>query len=593
MTLLLAPAERAFYMNPLMPPLSIGILNGYMRQEGIHTSIHDLNIDLKQRSGGRPREEWLFLFDKTVVFNYLDTGINEKADLIFTSLLRNVDIESTDIIGVSIGSNFSFFEIHAGFMLARYLVKKTAKPVVFGGDNIQYMYRFRDMFSELWQQIHRHFQYIFVGPGERSLMSLIHIMNGKESGRQYADLKGAIYFDGDELTANEQDVPTLCKPSYAGLDLEPYTLCLERKGPGKKQEASGYFHKWPFADALMLSDNNRFRLAEDAREESLFIPYIFNYNCPFKCAFCTQSSAEKKGVIAKKAEEVVDDIQSLMQEYGTWNFYFFNNTFNVNRAFVKEFCRIVKERRLEFYWSDCGRFNGLDKELLEMMYHAGCRRLMFGFESGSKKILKMIDKRLDLDHARHVLHWCKEIGIWADIEVILGFPYEGEEEFLETYGFIKENIKVLNGFHVNKYFVVPESLMGRYPERYGMTLIKRGHRYEKKLEYNAAQFLKASDARDDKQAAANFQMYHFEETSGRNYKQIITETQDKVKRLYQLKARLQTFQETQLNVMINKMNKRKQPKNNHQQTGNKTLNNIHKNALTKTSTEAVKDMTNV
>jgi radical SAM superfamily enzyme YgiQ (UPF0313 family) len=555
MALLLAPAERAFYMNFLMPPLAVGVINVYLREAGIDTEAYDLNVSLKKQFTLKDREQWLFLYDKNVVLDYLKTGVNEEIEQTLRRLLADVDLDSADMVGISIGSNFSFFEIHAGALIAKYIKKTTGKPIVFGGDNVQYMFRFQDMFQELWEHIRLNFEYVFVGPGERSLVSLIRILNQEVTDRSYKDLKGAIYFTGQGLTANDQDVPTLCKPGFAGLDTAPYTLCLKKKSPGDEHPGNDYFFKWPFAHALLLSDVNRGKLKEEEREETLFIPYKFNANCPFKCAFCTQSNEKKTKVICKAAETVVDDMEALMKEHNSGNFFFFNNVFNVNRTFVKEFHRVVTERGLKFYWSDCGRFNGLDKELLQLMYEAGCRKLVFGLDSGSKKILKLIDKRLDMEHAARVLGWCKEVGIWAEIEVILGFPHEFEEEFLETYGFVKTNLQNLNNFYVNKYFVVPESLMGVYPERYGMKLIKLNHKYEKKLEHNARLFLAAKNAQDDKVAAANFHIYHFDEVDGRGYKQVIKDTQENVMRLYKLFPKMETFQETQLNLMISKMKK--------------------------------------
>lgn len=564
MVLLLAPAERVFYMNFLMPPPALGVISGYLEKSGIASKVYDLNVALKNKSLDRDRHEWLFLYDKDEVLEYLRTGTNAKLEYLFSRLLEDIDFDTVDLVGISIGSNFSFFEIHSGCLMGKYIKKKYNKTIVFGGDNVKYMYQFRDMFRELWEQLRLNFEFIFVGPGEKSLVSLIRILNKEITNRSYRDLKGAIYFKEKKLIANAEDEPSLCKPVFSGLELDDYTLCIKKSPPGDRQPNINYFFKWPFAHALLLSDVNRIRLKESEKEEALFLPYKFNANCPFKCAFCTQSDEHKKRVICKDAETVVDDIESMMKEYNARSFFFFNNTFNVNNKFVRDFCRIVKDRGLKFYWSDCGRYNGLDKELIRMMYEAGCRNLVFGLDAGSEKILKLIDKRLDLDHARRVLRWCKECGIWADIEVILGFPQELEEDFLDTYNFVKENLEFINEFYVNKYFVVPESLMGRYPERYGMKLIKLDHKYENKLAHNARLFLKAADSRDDKVSANNFHMYHFDELNGRNYKQIIRDTHDKTMRLYKLSAKLETFAETRLNLVISKTIKMKTGKTNQQ-----------------------------
>lgn len=551
-TLLLTPGERAFYMNFLMPPLALGVINGYLRESALDVEPYDLNVCLKKKSLHQDRGAWLFLYDKDAVIDYLRTGTNDRFDKRFSQLLEDIDFERTDLVGISIGSNFSFFEIHSGFAIARYIQKKFHKPIVFGGDNIQYLFQFRDMYKELWEQVLQNFQYIFVGPGERSLVSLIRVLNNQITDRSYKDLSGAIYLTDKGLTANSQDEPTLCKPDFSGLEVSAYTLCLFKDHPRAQELNETFFFKWPFGNALLASERNRAKLAEPEKEETLFIPYIFNYNCPFKCAFCTQSDIKKKRVIAKDAEAVVNDLESLINRYNTRYFYFFDNAFNYNNSFAVDFCRIVKERGLRFYWCDCARFSGLTRDLLVKMREAGCRKLLFGFESGSSKILKSIDKRIDLYQARQVLRWCKECGIWAELEVILGLPYEFEEDFRDTYDFIKENLPFINSFTINKYFVVPESLMGRYPRRYGMKLIKLNNKYEKRLEKSARLFLDAVDSQDNKITVANFQVYHYKEVNGRDFKQIIKETQDKVMRLNQLYIQLETFKETQIYRMVHR-----------------------------------------
>ena len=51
---------------------------------------------------------------------------------------------------------------------------------------------------------------------------------------------------------------------------------------------------------------------------------------------------------------------------------------------------------------------------------AGCRRLIFGLDSGSARIQKAMGKNTDLDHAAQVLGWCADAGIAIQINLIVG-----------------------------------------------------------------------------------------------------------------------------------------------------------------------------
>jgi radical SAM superfamily enzyme YgiQ (UPF0313 family) len=551
-----APCERAYYLSSNIPPLAIGILQGFLRSKGLSVTSWDLNGRLRKLSDTISRSEWILLYDKDAVSSYLGGAPDSSFDRKIEQLIDGICFEQADIIGISVGSNFSFFEIHFSLLLGKYVKARFGKPVVFGGDNLQYLWQFRSEFDFLWRQIIANFEYLFVGPGEKSFYRLIERLNGDSNASRYADLPGAVITRDDSIACNEFDEPTLFRPDFDGLTLDDYSVCIRNKEPIEKSRKLNEmnFFKWGFPHTLTASEVNRSRLKPEERKESLFIPYIFNYNCPFKCAFCVQSRKDKSTVASKAASEVVADIQFLSEKYATPYFYFFNNTFNYSKTFAQDFCRRVIDRGLEIYWSDCARFNNMDEKLVRLLYEAGCRKLVFGFETGSRKILDLIDKRLDLDHARNVLQWCHEAGIWAEVEVIVGLPYEFEEDFAETFSFIEEHItkKYITGFQLNKYFVVPVSLLGQHPEKYGIRLVKVKNRIEKLLERSKDNFLTTTNATREKISASNFQLYRYKEQDGRSVEQIIKETESKAKRLHALYAKLEVSEEIKLFNLLKK-----------------------------------------
>ena len=122
--------------------------------------------------------------------------------------------------------------------------------------------------------------------------------------------------------------------------------------------------------------------------------------------------------------QVVNDIEELIAEYDTPYFYFYNNYFNLSRKFVLAFCEEVKRRKLKFYWQDCARFDNLDLDLLNKMKESGCRALWFGMETGGEKLMKMLNKKLNLKIIHKGLNMCEKVGVHANLEMIVGFPHE-------------------------------------------------------------------------------------------------------------------------------------------------------------------------
>jgi radical SAM superfamily enzyme with C-terminal helix-hairpin-helix motif len=45
--------------------------------------------------------------------------------------------------------------------------------------------------------------------------------------------------------------------------------------------------------------------------------------------------------------------------------------------------------------------------------------------------------------------WCSELGILAELEIILGMPTETENNFQENYSYLKRNIKNINFMTIN------------------------------------------------------------------------------------------------------------------------------------------------
>ena len=55
-----------------------------------------------------------------------------------------------------------------------------------------------------------------------------------------------------------------------------------------------------------------------------------------------------------------------------------------------------------------GRVDTVDEEMLSRMYHAGCRKIKFGVETGSPEIMTAIKKNIDLARVSKVFEAAKK-----------------------------------------------------------------------------------------------------------------------------------------------------------------------------------------
>lgn len=548
--LILVPGETFFFdsrfgnFSPIS--LTLGVLQGHLRRQGYAVMSTDLNIHMGKFADASFWETWARLYDKQYILERIDAKDSYcEMDKLLDRMLSHTSVSESDVVGISTGANMSFFEIHLAFLLGSRIKEITGKPVIFGGANLDYLWQFRDSFKDLWNVIIKNFRYLLLGPGEYSLQGLIHAIEHGNGEAVYKTLAGAVYRDNDVIVCNPYDKAASGCPDFEGLSLSSHSLCLDISSSLQESEQLNLynFYKLPLTSGLTASSSNA-RLSEACRKETLFIPYIFNHYCPYNCAYCVQSRKDKPEAPYIDAKEVVDNLEKLMRSYDTCYFHFYNNAFNFSMAFVSEFCREIQRRKIKLFWSDCARFSNMDEKVINEMYKAGCRKLVFGLDSASEKILRLIHKGIDIEQARKVLHWCKKAGIWVELEIIVGLPWETEQEFLETYKFVEEQMEEgnISGFHVNRYFIIPDSLLGRSPEKYGIQIECLDDGYDRVLKRDLELL---SSVTDPFFSFKNFSalssrhktLWRYYETGGRSADQIEDETDEKFIRIMELKKK--------------------------------------------------------
>jgi radical SAM superfamily enzyme YgiQ (UPF0313 family) len=74
----------------------------------------------------------------------------------------------------------------------------------------------------------------------------------------------------------------------------------------------------------------------------------------------------------------------------------------------------------------------LSDDDLALLARSGLRRIFFGLESGSVKVMRSVNKRLDLETAYRTAERCARVGIRPSFNLIFGLPAEEEEDLRDT-----------------------------------------------------------------------------------------------------------------------------------------------------------------
>jgi anaerobic magnesium-protoporphyrin IX monomethyl ester cyclase len=157
--------------------------------------------------------------------------------------------------------------------------------------------------------------------------------------------------------------------------------------------------------------------------------------CPYSCTFCFNKLYNRCTYRFRPPEYFLTEIEYLIKNYGMDGVYFADELFCKTSSQMREICGMIKERNLQFSWGCQTRVDIFNRDDLQVMYDAGCRWILFGIESGSKEVLRRINKKLAYDKVAESFTNCKEIGITTLGTFLINLPGETEEEIKETVQF--------------------------------------------------------------------------------------------------------------------------------------------------------------
>ncbi|MDI6856331.1 MAG: radical SAM protein [Candidatus Thermoplasmatota archaeon] len=160
--------------------------------------------------------------------------------------------------------------------------------------------------------------------------------------------------------------------------------------------------------------------------------------CPHACIFCHNTW---RGIPYRfnSAERVISEIKELIEIYGIEALFFVEDDFFVNKPRLRKICNMMKQNKFDLIWGANARVDSISLESLQLVKKAGCRQVTFGFESGSQRILDILNKGTTVEQNRKAIKLCKKVGLLINGTFIIGNPTETIEDIKATQRFIKDN----------------------------------------------------------------------------------------------------------------------------------------------------------
>lgn len=248
---------------------------------------------------------------------------------------------------------------------------------------------------------------VVIGEGEFTFSEIVN-------NNSFKDVKGVFYKDGDNVIKNEPRAP------IENLDDVPFPAW--HMFPVEK-----YFKYWFQLDSVSYNLKG--------------MNLMTSRGCPYRCSYCqpTLALVFGKKVRRRSVENVIAELKELKEKYGINAFNFDDDTFNVDKEWVRQLCRRMIEEKLSLTWGCLTRANLVDRELFAAMKEAGLRKVFFGVESASQRVLdEVFQKGITIEQVKNAAKTLKGLGLKVQCFFMLGAPTETVDEINTTINFARK-----------------------------------------------------------------------------------------------------------------------------------------------------------
>ncbi|NIO20613.1 MAG: radical SAM protein [Candidatus Aenigmarchaeota archaeon] len=190
----------------------------------------------------------------------------------------------------------------------------------------------------------------------------------------------------------------------------------------------------PFPSRHLLPNYKYFSILSDHP----FTTLITSRGCPFKCGYCFRKKLDRI-VRYRSAKNVVDEIQQCLEKWKFREIWFYDDTFTMNRKHSIQICKEIIDRGLDFKWEAVTRVDCVDREILQLMKDAGCKRIRYGIESGDQATLDTMKKGIKIEQIKKAMEWTSEVGMENFCFFMIGYPNENTENIKNTIDFAKNS----------------------------------------------------------------------------------------------------------------------------------------------------------
>jgi radical SAM superfamily enzyme YgiQ (UPF0313 family) len=198
-------------------------------------------------------------------------------------------------------------------------------------------------------------------------------------------------------------------------------------------------------DDAPWSDRSLFSIPEEPFVPFLkppFVTIIAGRGCKYNCNYCQPAERIMFGhkVRRRSAENVIAELKDLRNKFQFNSFMIHDDCITEDRKWVLQFLQRLKEEGLTQPFVAQSRADIIcrNPDMVKVLFEAGLRLMIIGFESGSDRMLRYLRKGCTRTQNLEAARICRDLNIKIWANYMLGLPTETKDEVWETYSMLKE-----------------------------------------------------------------------------------------------------------------------------------------------------------
>lgn len=246
--------------------------------------------------------------------------------------------------------------------------------------------------------LHGSFDAVVTGEGESTLLEVVRALQEKRSlfgipGVCFRHEGSTVRGPSRPLLRNLDDLPL---PAWDLIDMEGYLARWERSTGTRRM-------------AVLTSRG-----------------------CPFDCSWCSKPTFGRT-FRQRSVTSVLRELRALQEHYRVDYVRICDDVFGIQRAWTEQFLDALADEPVRLRFECLSRVDLLRPELLPRMSRAGLSRVFLGVESGSQRMLDLMNRGTNLSQIHRCSRALRAHGVRQYWFLMLGYPGETLEDIEQTF----------------------------------------------------------------------------------------------------------------------------------------------------------------